>query len=232
MNKKKIIAIIPARGGSKGIPKKNIALVAGKPLIQYTIESAKQSKKIDKLVVSTDSEEIATIARNLGVEVIKRPTEFARDDSSTMDVINHVLEVVEEKFDMLAILEPTSPLRKEEDIDNAISLLLKEYETADAVISLGEIALENPFLSKIIKNKFLTPLIKTENKVYQRQQLQKTYFPYGVIYLSKINTLLETDTFYQEKTIPYFIERWQNYEIDDAYDLIVVERIIQYRGEE
>jgi CMP-N,N'-diacetyllegionaminic acid synthase len=129
---KKIIAIIPARGGSKGLPGKNIKRLAGKPLIAWTIEQAKKSGWIDKLIVDTDDEKIAEIARKYGAEVpFLRPKELAQDKSSIYDVIFHALDWFKKiglDFDSVALLEPTSPLRKDDDIDNAVRLFLKNYK--------------------------------------------------------------------------------------------------------
>lgn len=223
----KILAIIPARGGSKGIPKKNIVNLAGKPLILYTIESAKKSKYLDKFIVSTDDGEIATVSKKFGAEIVKRPEELAKDNSPTIGAIKQVINHFEEKFDIIVLLEPTSPLRKDNDIDNALKVFIDKKD-ADSLVSLGEIALENPYVAKIIEKDYVATLIKTKTKVTQRQQLPKTYFPYGVIYLSKTDKLLKTGTFYQKKTMPYFIERWQNYEIDDIYDLKAIEGIMKF----
>src|SRR4030066_411377 len=144
-----VLAIIPARGGSRGIPRKNVRLLCGKPLIAYTIETALSSKLIDRVVVSTEDEEIAGISKEYGAEVIKRPEELARDDSPTIDVVMHVLNWFEEKneyFDIVVLLEPTSPLRKENDLDSAVRLFIQKIDEADSLISLGEIHLENPHI--------------------------------------------------------------------------------------
>ena len=231
--KLKILALIPARGGSKGLPRKNIKPLLGKPLIAWTIEQAKNSKYIDKVVVSTDDKEIAEISKEFGAEVpFLRPKELARDDSPTIDAIMHAINWFEEKgefFDILVLLEPTSPLRKRNDIDNALELLINSIETADSIVSVGEVHLENPYIMKKIENGYVKPFIEIDKDFYQRQQLPKVYFPYGVIYASKIETLKKYKTFYQERTIPYFIERWQNYEIDDIYDFICIESILRYK---
>jgi CMP-N,N'-diacetyllegionaminic acid synthase len=227
-----VIAIIPARGGSRGIPRKNVRLLCGKPLIAYTIETALSSKLIDRVVVSTEDEEIAEISKEYSAEVIKRPEELARDDSPTIDVIMHVLNWFEEKneyFDIVVLLEPTSPLRKENDLDNAVSLFIENIDKADSLTSLGEIHLENPHIMKTAEGGIVKPFIETSRRFYQRQQLPKVYFPYGVVYISKVETLKKYRTFYQERTIPYFIERWQNYEIDDICDFICVEAILKDR---
>ena len=236
MNKrqKKIIAIIPARGGSKGLPGKNIKPLLGKPLIAWTIEQAKKSTYIDKLIVSTDYPEIAEISKKYGAEIpFFRPQKYARDDSSIYETISHALCWLENKgeyYDILILLEPTSPLRKNGDIDRAIELFLKNFDKADALVSVGEVHLENPYIvRKINKDGYLEPLIKTNKSGAQRQKLPKSYFPYGVIYLSKVAELKKHKTFYQKKTIPYLIERWQHYEIDDIYDFICVERILKDR---
>lgn len=233
LKNKKIIAIIPARGGSKGLPGKNIKKLLGKPLIAWTIKPAKESKYIDKLIVSTDDKEIAKISEKYGVEVpFLRPKELAQDKSSIYDVIFHTLDWFKTKgehYDIIVLLEPTSPIREDEDIDNAIKLFLKNYDKADSLVSIGEVHLESPYIIKKIENGYMKPLIRTKNFFYHSQQLSKTYFPYGVIYLSKVETLKKYKTFYQKKTIPYFIERWQNYEIDDIYDFICVEGILKQK---
>ena len=228
MNKYKILAIIPARGGSKGLPRKNILPLAGKPLIAWTIEQAKQSEYIDKVVVSTEDNEIAEISNKYGAEVVERPKELATDESKTIDAIFHALNWFEkngEIFDILILLEPTSPLRDDNDLDKAIKLFIENIEYSDSLVSVGEVHLENPYIMKVIEKNCVKPFIETEENLHQRQQLPKTYFPYGVIYLSKIDALKEYETFYQDRTIPYFIKRWQNYEIDDLYDFICIEAI-------
>lgn len=229
------LAIIPARGGSKGLPRKNIRVLAGNPLIVWTIEQAKKSKYIDKVIVSTEDKEIAKISKKYGAEVpFLRPKELATDSSPTIDTIIHALNWFEEReeyFDIVVLLEPTSPLRKKDDLDNAIELFIKNIDKADSLVSVGEVHLENPYIMKTIENGYVKSFIEINENIYQRQQLPKVYFPYGVVYLSKTDTLKKYKTFYQEKTTPYFIERWQNYEIDDLYDFIVVEAILKNKSE-
>ncbi len=138
-----ILAIIPARGGSKGLKKKNISPLLGKPLIACTIEQGLKSKFLDRLIVSTDDEETVRISKQYGAEIpFVRPAELARDDSPTIDVILHALNFCAAKreyYDILILLEPTSPLRKDDDIDKAIKLFLDNYDKADSLISIGEI---------------------------------------------------------------------------------------------
>lgn len=229
---KKTLALIPARGGSKGLPGKNIKQLLGKPLIGWTIEQALTSKYLDKVIVSTDDEAIASIAREYGAEVpFLRPAELAQDESPTMDAIYHAIDTFEgagENYDYLALLEPTSPLRGPEDIDKAIAKLVDNREIADSLISLGEIALEHPAISKRIdENGYATAFCDIKSSVTRRQDLEKAYFPYGVIYLATVDSLRELGSFYQSKTLSFFIERWQNYEADDAYDFICIEAILK-----
>ena len=141
--KPRVIAVIPARGGSKGIPRKNIRPLLGKPLIAYTIEAALKSKRIDRVVVSTEDEEIAEISQRWGAEVVRRPEELARDDSPSVDTILHAVDWFEEqgeRFDIVVMLEATSPLRKEDDLDNAIGLLIKNLDKADSLVSFAGIS--------------------------------------------------------------------------------------------
>ncbi len=233
---KRIIAIVPARGGSKGLPKKNILEINGKPLIAWTIGSALQSKLIDKVFVSTDSEEIALMAEKYGTKVpFLRPDEFAKDSSPSSEAILHAIESFRnnnEIFDYIALLEPTSPLRKKNDIDLAIKKLL-DNEKVDSLVSVGEVHTEHPMIIKKMDSEgFVSPYVDNIKSIYQRQQADKAYFPYGVIYLSKIDSYEKHKTFYLKKTLSYEIERWQNYEIDDKIDFIIVEQIIKkYLGE-
>lgn len=234
--KPNILALIPARGGSKGLPRKNIIPLAGKPLIAWTIEQALECNYIDRLIVSTDDNEIAKISKDYGAEVpFLRPNELAKDDSPTSETIKHAIEWFEKKneyFDIFVLLEPTSPLRAKNDINNAIELFCKNLDKADSLVSVGKVHLENPYIMKKIEGGYIRPLIEKDRIFFQRQMLPEIYFPYGVVYISKITALKERGTFYQERTIPYFIERWQNYEIDDNYDLLCIEAILKYRLEE
>ena len=231
---RRILAVITARGGSKGLPGKNIRPLLGKPLIAWSIEQAMNAKYIDKIVVSTESPRIASIARRYGADApFLRPKRLATDAAKSVDVIFHAVEYFEKKqeiFDYLVLLEPTSPLRNNYDLDDAIKKLINGSKVYDALVSVGEIKLENPYIAKLVANGHVQPLIKEQAKrFFRRQQLPKAFFPYGVIYASKIAALKKNKTFYHERTAPYFIERWQNYEIDDIYDFICVEAVLKER---
>lgn len=228
---KRILAIIPARGGSKGLPNKNIKLLNGKPLIAWTILKAINSKYIDEVFVTTDSKEIAAVSEEFGVKVpFLRPDELASDTASSMDVVEHVISHYKSQsvfFDYIVLLEPTSPLRKDDDLDNAIKLCILD-ESADGIISVGEVHMEHPMIiKKISKNNRITSYIENVKKITQRQQADKAYFPYGVIYMIKCEVFEKQKLFYTNNIIPYFIERWQNYEVDDIYDFIAIEAILK-----
>lgn len=235
-NNKKILAIIPARGGSKGLPDKNIKPLCGKPLIGWSIEQAKLSKYIDDIFVTTDSEKIANTAKEFGIDIpFLRPAELANDTSSSIDVVEHVLSHYERKnlfFNYIVLLEPTSPLRKKNDLDTAIQLAV-ENETADGIISLGEVHMEHPMIvKKVSENGKISPYIDHVKKISQRQQEDKAYFPYGVIYMIKTDIFKKERAFYTNNILPYYIERWQNYEVDDIYDFIAIEAILKKLQEE
>ena len=236
INDKRVLAIIPARGGSKGLPGKNIKELCGKPLIAWSIEQALKSKYIDNVFVSTDSGDVAKIAQEFSANVpFLRPAELAVDDSPTSDAILHVLGQLSmsgESYDYVALLEPTSPLRKSNDIDAAISMIVQNTD-ADCLVSVGEVHMEHPMIvKKIDKKGFVASYISNIAKIHRRQQADKSYFPYGVIYISKVPEFKKRQTFYTEKTIPYYIARWQNYEIDDELDFAIVAQIMKINMEE
>ncbi len=232
---KKILAIIPARGGSKGLLGKNIRPLLGKPLIAWTIEQALASKYLDRVIVSTDDKEIADISKKYGAEVpFLRPEELARDDSPTIGTILHALNWFEEKgqrFDYLALLEPTSPLREKEDIDQCIYLLVNN-EIAKSIVSAARLESAHPEFNIIIDTK--TGFIRKFNgdsnfNVLRRQDLPDVYFFDGTIYISEVETLKIKKTFYHERCLAYIVPRWKSLEIDELPDLICAEALIKNR---
>ena len=236
--KKKIIALIPARGGSKGIQRKNIKLLAGKPLIAYSIETALKSKYIDRVVVSTEDEEIAEISKKYGAEVpFLRPKELARDDSPTIDAIMHAINRFEESgeyFDIIVLLEPTSPLRDVEDIDKCVEILISNPK-AKAIVSVAKLESTHPEFNVVIKNEgFIRKPDGTTNfKVLRRQDLKDIYFFEGSVYISEINTLRQKRTFYHELTLAYVVPKYKSFEVDEFCDFICVESLMEakWRGD-
>lgn len=228
---KKILAVVTARGGSKGLPGKNVKELNGKPLIAWTIGQIKKSEYLDRAIISTDSKEIAKVSEDYGIAVPElRPSELAQDDTSSMDVLVYIiskLEKQEEFFDYMILLEPTSPLRKKGDIDRMIEIAVDNPQ-ADGVISLGRVHQEHPSIIKMLSNDgFIVPYVSNLKISYQRQLEDAAFFPYGVGYLMKVERFKETHSIYMEKMLPYYIERWQNYEVDDIYDFKCIETIMK-----
>lgn len=217
---KKIVAIIPARGGSKGLPKKNILDLGGKPLITWTIEASLSSKYITKTVVSSESDEILNISKIHGADSIKRPDELASDTATSESAVMHAIEELKnssEEFDYLILLQPTSPLRNAEDIDNAFDLLFSSDATA--LISVCEI--DNKILKAFKQNKdgYIEGISNNSYPFARRQDLPKTYMSNGAIYIIKIDEFLNSKTLFSEKTISFQMDEIKSLDIDTVADL-------------
>jgi CMP-N-acetylneuraminic acid synthetase len=223
----KVVAIIPARFGSKGLPGKNIKNFLGHPLIAWTISAALKSRIIQDVIVTTDDENIASIAKSYGASIpFLRPKKYAGDRSPIFDTIKYTLENLKTSYDIVVLLEPTSPLRSINDIDDALTKFIKNYENFDSLVSVGEVFLENPDICKTLDGDFIKPFLNTaRGGIYQRQNYKKAYFPYGVVYMSKISNFLQSKTFYQNKTGYIQIQKWQCFEIDDTLDFFICEKV-------
>jgi len=228
-----IVAIIPARSGSKGIPMKNIQKIAGRPLIEYTISSAKNSKKIDRVVVSTDSNKIARIAKQAGAEVpFLRPKKISGDSSSTLDVVKHTLRFLfnNQSYvpDIIIILQPTSPLRTTRLIDKSIRVLKKSDTTS--VITVSKIK-THPYISFWYNKQYLKPFKSDFQKYNRRQKLPALYCPTGSIYTFWYETLKKYDSIYGPKIKPIIVKEAEtNIDIDELFDLFISEMAIKYWG--
>lgn len=228
MNKLKILSIIPARGGSKGLLQKNIRDLAGKPLIAWTIQASLKSKFINKTIVSSDDNEILSIAKRYGAEIIKRPDEFSTDESSSESVVKHTLEVSNETFDYIILLQPTSPLRNYNHIDNAISKLLF-HKDATALISVNDI--DNKILKAFKKNKqgYIEGITNNLFPFIRRQDLPSTYISNGAIYIIKVDEFKKNNSFLTDKTIEFLMDTISSIDIDSLDDLIEAEKILRGR---
>lgn len=229
----RVLALIPARGGSKGLPGKNLRLLAGKPLLSWSVEQGLATPEVARVVVSTDDPNVAAVARACGADVpFLRPAEISGDDAPTSAAVIHALDFLSaqgEVFDAVLLLEPTSPLRASGDLSRAIRMLSEGWDDADSVVSVGAIHIESPFVAKTVNaDGFVAPLLPPYG-VSRRQELPTAYFPYGVAYLTKVSAFRSMPTFYQQATLPFFIERWQNFEIDDATDFACVEAVMRAR---
>lgn len=229
---RRVIALIPARGGSKGLPGKNIRPLCGRPLIAWSIDKALKSRHLDRVVVSTDDPEIARVAREHGAEVpFLRPAELATDSASTYDVIRHALAHYRdrhgEEFDYTVLLEPTSPLREDDDIDRALLALHERSADYDSIVSLGRVT-EHPSIMKRLAGQGFEPFCPELAQTTRRQDNAPAYFPYGVAYIAKTRVLLEENTFYARRATWYEIKRYQHYEIDDLHDFLCVEAVMRH----
>lgn len=232
INGKHVLAVIPARGGSKGLPGKNIRMLCGKPLIAWTIEKARKSRQLDVVLVSTDSPEIADVARQYGAIVpFLRPPALATDYASTYDVIRHALEHYREEegreFEYVVLLEPTSPLREDDDIDRILQALDARADECDAIVSVGEVA-EHPSIMKRLVGGRIEPFCPELAQTTRRQDNAPAYFPFGVAYIAKTSALLKENTFHTRRCMSFQIKRYQNYEIDDMYDFLCVESVMKH----
>ena len=224
----RILALIPARGGSKGIPHKNITPLAGEPLIKYTIDAAKQSKYIDYVFVSTDDAEIADVSKKFGAKVpFLRPEELASDTAKTIDAVLHAIETLRkagETFDGLVLLQPTSPLRTAEDINRAVETF---YESnRQPVVSVSEVS-DHPILIRTIEDGRLHPLLQTGSTV-RRQDMPPFYRVNGSIYINPIEEINSTTSF-NDNPIPFVMSPSHSIDIDEPLDLKIAEWITQTR---
>ena len=223
-----VLAIIPARGGSKGIPHKNIRNLAGKPLIAYTIIAAKKSKLIDKIVVSTDDKKIAKISEACGIEVpFLRPKNISKDNSSTIEVVKHALEFLRTNQDyipdMIIVLQPTSPLRTTRLIDDAIKILRKSKSSC--VITVSKIK-KHPSSAFWLKSRLLKPLKQNITEYNKKQKSLDLYFPTGSIYVFWEKTIKKYNSIYGPKIKPILVNI-EDVDIDNQLDLFFTEMIIK-----
>jgi CMP-N-acetylneuraminic acid synthetase len=234
INGKRVLAVVPARGGSKGLPGKNIRTICGKPLICWTIGTALKSRFIDELIVSTDHREIADISLQAGAAVpFLRPAALATDSTPTIDVVEHALEhfrAAGQSFDYLVLLEPTSPLREDADIDSMLARLDASADRFDAIVSVGEVS-THPAITKRLVGESIEPYCPELQMASRRQDNEPAFFPYGVAYIAKTQVLLSERSFYPKRCTYYRIQRYQNYEIDDIYDFVAVESIMRHEWE-
>ena len=219
IDNKKILAIIPARKGSKRLPRKNKLKILGKPLICWTIEASVQSKYIDTILVSTDDDEIIDIAKEYNIKVpFKRPSEISSDEATMNDVIIHAINFFKtngESYDIIILLQPTSPLRTTNDIDKALELISEKNES---VISVCENS-HSPLWSNVLpKDNSMEFFIKDEFKGVRSQDLPKFYCLNGAIFISTVNYFLKHNDFIGPKSIAYIMDKKRSIDIDSKLD--------------
>jgi CMP-N-acetylneuraminic acid synthetase len=225
---KKILAIIPARGGSKGIKDKNIKPLNGKPLIYYSIHESLESNIIQEVMVNTDSEKIASISKKYGANIpFLRSKELATDEASSVDVIEDTLNYYEQRnisFDYFILLQPTSPLRTREDIIRAFEIL--EQKNAKSIVSVCEAEHSPLLMNKMDNDLSMKDFLKKENDK-RRQDFDKYYRLNGAIYISEVKNFLETKNFYGEGSYAYIMPNNRSVDIDNEIDLKLAEIIMR-----
>ena len=228
----RVLGLVTARGGSKGLPGKNVRPLLGKPLIAWTIEAAKAAPSLDAVVVSTDDVAIADAARASGARVpFMRPRELAGDTASSVDVVLHAIDTLEqagERFDIIVLLEPTSPLRQPEDIEQALALL--RNSGAESVVSICRAESVHPaFMYRKDTQLRLQPFMDRHPTGVRRQELESLYFIEGTVYASRVDALRQKRSFYHGDTVGYEVPKWKSLEIDDIDDFVMVEALLQQR---
>lgn len=219
-NNKKIMGLIPARGGSKGIPHKNIIDLCGKPLISYSITAALESKYIDCVMVSTDDEEIAAVAKRWGAEVpFLRPAELASDTARTVDAVVHAVRTLHAEgmqFDTVVLLQPTQPLRTAGDIDAAIETYMRAGCEALASVSPVD---DHPLLIRSVQEERLMPLLNASSTC-RRQDMPDYYRVNGCIYINEAERI-DLNTSFNDNRLPYVMEKSHSVDIDELNDLVM-----------
>ena len=224
-----VLCVIPARSGSRRVRDKNIRQLLGSPLLSYAIKSSRTAKTIDKVIVSTDSEVYAEIARRYGAEVpFLRPRELA-DDVPTEHVIKHAVRWVEEnwgvKVSIVATVQCTSPFVEPSDIDRCVQALMEDLE-ADSSMTVTEVR-EHPAWTFYVEGKYLKPFLKVETKEEWgvSQMLPKLFIPNGMCYATRRDTLMLEGRIVGHRCVPVFVEKWRSVEIDEEMDFAIAERI-------
>jgi len=217
---RRFLAVVPARGGSKGVPRKNVRMLAGKPLIAWTIEQAAQSCYIDRVIVSSEDEEICQVAKDSGADVpFVRPAELASDTAAGVDVLCHAVENAGRDYDYVVLLQPTSPLRKSSDIDEAIERCVERAVTS--VVSVAEATKSPYWMYQMKEGGELTPFV--ENAASNRQQLPQSYALNGAVYVLEVAALLGSRRIIDEQTLGYVMPAERSYDIDSETDFLICE---------
>jgi len=222
---KKILAIVPARGGSKGVARKNIRELGGKPLLEWTLNAALNSDFIDKVVVSTECCEIANVAINFGIDIpFMRPQHLSRDDTTVADVVEHVLTSLDEQYEEVVLLQPTSPFRSSAHITDA----LRAYCKLDArsLVSVCQAEKSPYWMFTISEDRLLKPLLTNEKLVNRRQDLPAFYQLNGAIYVVNVSLFLKKKKFVYSDTVPYVMDHASSLDIDTLVDFQMAEAML------
>lgn len=227
LNGKSFLAVIPARGGSKRLPHKNSLPLGGKPLIEWSIESAKQSRYIDSIVVSSDDTQLLDLAIGCGVAAQQRPGYLATDTASSADCVAYVLDSVTEAYDYVVLLQPTSPLRNSLDIDNSIERMVELG--AASVVSVTETEHSPLWSNTLPKDGSLADFISPKISRTRSQDLPTYYRLNGAVYVVDAALFSQNQLFIQQPAYAYVMPRERSVDIDTQLDLIYAESVFQYQ---
>lgn len=228
VNDKSILAIIPARGGSKGVPRKNIRPLAGRPLLAWTVAAAKQSRYIDRVVLSSEDAEIIRVAREAGCEVpFVRPDTLARDNTPGIEPVLHALAMLP-GYDYVVLLQPTSPLRTADDVDRCIELCIEA--NAPACVSVTEPDKSPYWMYRLDDANAMTPILDKPDGFSRRQDLPEVYALNGAVYVAQTKWLQETRSFIGPQTIAFIMAKDHSPDIDTERDFIMCELMMGGRG--
>ena len=233
ISKKEILTVIPARGGSKGIPRKNIKDLAGKPLLAYTARAALNSKRLGPIILSTDDDAIKKVGFNLGLEVLfTRPSILSKDDTPSTPVIQHAVKIFQEQRDscpkVIVVLQPTSPFRTSRHIDEALEIFLRGK--SDSLVSVTEVPHNmNPYsLMKLQRNGIIKPFLDYDEEKNLRQKKPKFYARNGAaIYICTYQCLMKKNSLFGQTTLPYFMSKENSLDIDDDMDWKIAEILLR-----
>lgn len=223
----RLLAVITARGGSKGLPGKNIKQLGGKPMIAWTIQAANESAYIDKVILSSDDDDICRVASEFGCSVpFKRPSHLASDQAGSIPVLIHAVEFLDEEFDAVVLLQPTSPLRTSQDIDRCIELL--DIQARTSVVSVSE-SVKSPawMYWKEEESAQLSPVLSEESSQGRRQDLRAAYVLNGAIYVIGTQQLVEEKKLVNERTKAHVMSPESSVDIDDIIDFKVAQFILE-----
>lgn len=219
-----VLALIPARGGSKGLPGKNILPVAGRPLLAWSVDAARAARSVDRVVLSSDDDAIIAAALACGCEVpFVRPAALAIDTASTIDVVLHALDTLP-GFDVIVLLQPTSPLRTAADIDEACERLA--FSAAPACVSVSPVSQSPYWMYRLGQNQGLVPVVETPPGVARRQDLPAVYTLNGAVYVADTAWLRQSRTFITHETVAYVMPAERSIDIDTIEDFEVFEKSI------
>lgn len=221
--------MIPARAGSKGVPQKNLRQIRGKPLIQWTVDVARHSSYIDRLILSTEDEKIAEVGRQCGCDIpFSQPKELASDETPMIAVLQHAIRSLPKKYDYVVLLQPTSPLRLSSDIDAAIELCHKQ--NAPACVSVCK-SHKSPFwMYSISQNGAMKPVFEsTDNRHARRQENPDTYVLNGAVYVFRCDWLLDQTTFLTDETLAYIMPEERSIDIDREIDFVLADELLRRR---